>query len=56
MRPRFASSFLLLFLVVFTQTVYAKTGPEALAVKAVSENSAESAAAIAELRAWAQPD
>ncbi len=51
MRPRFASSFLLLFLVVFTQTVYAKTGPEALAVKAVSENSAESAAAIAELRA-----
>ncbi len=51
MRPRFSSSFLLLFLLVFAQTLYAKTNPKALALKAVSENSVESAPAIAELRA-----
>jgi len=51
MRPKYSGSFLLLFLLVFTQTLYAKTGPKVLALKAVSENSAESAPAIAELRA-----
>jgi len=51
MRPKYSGSFLLIFLLVFTQTLYAKTGPKALALKAVSENSAESAPAIAELRA-----
>ena len=51
MRHKISGSFLLLFLLVFTQTLYAKTGPKALALKAVSENSAESAPAIAELRA-----
>jgi len=51
MRPRFAVSFLLLLLFVSTQTLNAATSPEALALKAVSENSAESAPAIAELRA-----
>ena len=50
MRPRFSSSFLLLFLFFFAQTLYAKTNPETLALKAVSENSAKSAPAIAELR------
>ncbi len=51
MRPKFSGAFLLLFLLVFTQTLYAKTGPKELALKAISENSAESAPAIAELRA-----
>ena len=51
MRHKISGSFLLLFLLVFTQTLYAKTGPKALALKSVSENSAESAPAIAELRA-----
>jgi len=55
MRPKFSGSFLLLFLLVFTQTLHARTNartnPETLALKAVSENSAESAPAIAELRA-----
>lgn len=51
MRHKISGSFLLLFLLVFTQTLYAKTGPKALALKAVSENSADSAPAIAELRA-----
>jgi hypothetical protein len=49
--PRFSASFLLLFLLIFTQTLYAKTHSEALALKAISESSAESAPAIAELRA-----
>jgi hypothetical protein len=49
--PKFSASFLLLFLLIFTQTLYAKTHSEALAVKAISESSAESAPAIAELRA-----
>lgn len=48
--PKFAASFLLLFLLLFTQTLYAKTNPEALALRAVSEDSAESAPAITELR------
>src|SRR6266480_209658 len=51
MRPKFSSSFLLLFLLFFTQNLYARTRLETLALKAVSENSAESAPAIAELRA-----
>jgi hypothetical protein len=51
MRPKFSGAFLLLFLLIFTQTLYAKTGPEALALKAVSENPLESTPAIAELRA-----
>jgi len=51
MRSRFSGSFLLLCLLFFTQTLDAKTNPEALALKAVSENPAESAPAIAELRA-----
>jgi hypothetical protein len=51
MRPKISGSFLLLFVLAFTQTLYAKANPEELALKAVSENSAESAPAIAELRA-----
>ena len=51
MRPRFSGSFLLLFLLFFTQTLYAKTSPGALALKAVSENRAESGPAISQLRA-----
>ena len=57
MRPKFsqstsfAASFLLLFLLASTQTLSAKTAPEALALKAVSDNATESAPAIAELRA-----
>jgi hypothetical protein len=51
MRPRFSGAFLLLFLLVFTQTLYAKTGPKELALKAISENPLESTPAIAELRA-----
>ena len=51
MRPKISGSFLLLFLLVFTQTLSAKTNSERLALRAVSENSAESAPAIAELRA-----
>jgi hypothetical protein len=51
MRPRFSSSFLLLFLFIVTPTLYAKTSPKALALKAVSANAAESAPALAELRA-----
>jgi hypothetical protein len=51
MRPKFSGSFLLLFLLVFTQNLSAKTNPEALTRNALSENSAESAPAIAELRA-----
>ncbi len=50
MRLKFSGSFLLLFLLVFAQTLYARTDPEALALKAVSEDSAKSTAAIAELR------
>ncbi len=55
MRPKLSGSFLLLFLLLFTQTLHGRTNarirPEALALKVVSENSAESAPAIAELRA-----
>jgi len=51
MRPKFSGLFLLLFLLVFTQTLYAKTNAEALALKAISESPVESAPAIIELRA-----
>ena len=47
----FAASFLLLFILASAQNLFAKTIPETLALKAISENSAESARAIAELRA-----
>jgi hypothetical protein len=49
--PSFAASFLLLFILVSAQNLVAKTNAEKLALKAISENSAESATAIAELRA-----
>jgi hypothetical protein len=49
--PTFAASFLLLVLLAFTQTLSANTSPEKPALRAVSEDSAESATAIAELRA-----
>ena len=51
MRPKFSGLFLLLFLFFFTQTLFAKTSLEKLALKSISENSAESAPATAELRA-----
>ena len=51
MRPKFSGLFLLLFLFFFTQTLFAKTSLEKLALKSISENSAESALATAELRA-----
>ena len=51
MRPKFSGSFLLLLLLLPAQTLIATTNPETLALKAVSENSAEAAPAIAELRA-----
>jgi len=47
----FAASFLLLFILVCAQNLFAKTIPETLALKAISEHSAESAPSIAELRA-----
>ena len=47
----FAASFLLLFIPVSAQNLFAKTIPGTLALKAISESSAESAPAIAELRA-----
>lgn len=49
--PAFTVSFLLPFLVILAQPLSAKTNPEALALKAVSENSTKAAPAIAELRA-----
>lgn len=51
MRFKFSGAFLLLLLFASTQTLFAKSGPPPLALKAVSENSAEAAPAIAELRA-----
>lgn len=51
MRLKFSGLFLLPFLIALAQTSFAKTNPETLALKAVSENSGESAPAIAELRA-----
>ena len=51
MRPRFCGLFLLIFLLASVPTLYAKTNPNALAVKAVSTDSAESGPAIAVLRA-----
>ncbi|MGH9875116.1 MAG: hypothetical protein ACRD9S_21895 [Pyrinomonadaceae bacterium] len=51
MRPKFSGAVLLLLLLVYAQTLFATTNPKTLALKAVSENSAASAPAIAELRA-----
>ena len=56
MRLKYSGSILLLFLLVFAQTLFAqtlqaKTDTEALAHRAVAEDPAKSAAAIAELRA-----
>ena len=51
MRLKFSATFLMLFLLALAQPLFARTNPETLALKAVSENSAESAPAIAELRA-----
>ena len=48
---KFSGALLLLFLLVSGQTTFGKSNPETLALKAVSENSTESALAIAELRA-----
>src|SRR4029077_14991936 len=49
--PSFTASFLLLLILASAQNLFAQTNPETLALKAVSENSAESAPAIAKLRA-----
>ena len=49
--PSFAVPFVLLFLLVSAQNIFAKTTLEALSLKAISENSTESAPAIAKLRA-----
>ena len=51
--PKFVASFLLPLLLLFTQTLPARANAslETLALKAVSENSAEASPAIAELRA-----
>ncbi|HEV7744944.1 MAG TPA: hypothetical protein VGO56_08100 [Pyrinomonadaceae bacterium] len=55
MRSKFSGAFMLLGLLLLlfasTQTLFANSSPRALALKAVSENSAEAAPAIAELRA-----
>ena len=51
MRPKFSGLFLLLSFLIFVPNTFAQTDPKLLALKAISENSAESAAAIAELRA-----
>ncbi|HEV7683758.1 MAG TPA: hypothetical protein VGO68_16640 [Pyrinomonadaceae bacterium] len=51
MRSKFSAAFLLLLLFAATQPLFAKASPETLVLKAVSENSAEAAPAIAELRA-----
>ena len=51
MRLKFSGTFLLLFLLVLAQPLIAGSNSEALALKAVSENSAQAAPAIAELRA-----
>jgi len=51
MRPKFSGSFFLLLLLLAAQTLFATANPKTLALKAVSENSAEAAPAIAELRA-----
>ena len=51
MRFKFSVTFLLPLLLVSAQTLLAKSNSETLALKAVSENSVESAPAIAELRA-----
>jgi hypothetical protein len=51
MSLKFSVPCLLLLLIVFAPTSFAGTKPKTLALKAVRENSAESAPAIAELRA-----
>lgn len=50
MRPRFSALLALLFLLAFVPTLHAKTAPNELAIKAVSEDAAVSPPAIAELR------
>lgn len=50
MRSKFSSFLLPLVFLVFAQTLAARTNPETLVLRAVSDNAAESAAAIAELR------
>jgi hypothetical protein len=51
MRPKFSGLFLLLLSLIFAPNIFAQADPKLLALKAISENSAESAPAIAELRA-----
>lgn len=51
MKRRFSVAFLALLLSAFAQTVFAQTPKELLPARAVSPNSAEAQAAIAELRA-----
>jgi hypothetical protein len=51
MRPKFLGLFLLLLSLIFVPNSFAQTDTKLLALKAVSENSAESAGAIKELRA-----
>ena len=50
MRSKFSSICLVLLLLASTQTLFAKAIPKTLVLKAVSENSAEAAPAIAALR------
>jgi hypothetical protein len=50
MKAKFSSFFLPLLFLVFAQTLIGSTKPETLVLRAVSENSADSAPAIAELR------
>jgi hypothetical protein len=50
MRPTFSGLLLLLFLLTVAPTLYAKTAPNELAIKAISDDAAESAPAISELR------
>jgi hypothetical protein len=51
MKLKSSVTLLLLLLIASAQTLFARTNSETLALKAVSENSAEAAPAIAELRA-----
>ena len=51
MKLRFSGLFPLLLVLILVPNIFAQTDPKLLALKAVSENSAESTAAVAELRA-----
>jgi hypothetical protein len=51
MSNKFLGLLVLLFVFAFSQTSFAKTSPEVLAHKAVSDDASESARAVAELRA-----